>query len=282
LDSRLLKGSLKLNNESPADVLVGVGLARNLNLQVGDTFKMVIPIYSEIDPNQFHRRIETFKVGGILDLGKNEYNERLIISSLQVVQKFAEIGNQFSGFLLRFKDVDRAPQIAAALSRQMGADYRVRDWHEINENLFEAVKIERSVIFFVIMVIVLAAAFNVASSLYINVVRKYQELAILKAVGFTPSQIIKVFSVQGVLLGALGTFLGISFGLVLCVGFVWLEKNYGVIPGSVYRIDHIDPHIRAMDLIAIIASTLLLSWLATLAPARKGAKMTPVEGLRHE
>lgn len=279
---RLVQGAPEITSEKPGKVLIGIGLAKNLNLKVGDDFKMVIPIFSELDPHQFRRRIETFKVGGIVDLGKNDYNERMILGSLKSVQSFAEIGDQFTGFLLRFADIDKAPAIAAQLSRKMGGDFRVRDWHEINENLFEAVKIERVVIFFVIMVIVLAAAFNVASSLYINIVQKYQDLAILKATGLTPKQIIIVFSWQGLFLGFFGTLFGILLGLLLCVGFVWLEKNFGILPGSVYKIDHIDLNIRAQDLFAIVCATLLLSWLATLAPARKGAKMTPVEGLRHD
>jgi lipoprotein-releasing system permease protein len=158
----------------------------------------------------------------------------------------------------------------------------VRDWRDVNENLFEAMRLEKVVIFFVIFVIVIAAAFNVASSLYINVVRSYPEIGILKALGVSQGQLARIFSIQGVLLGFVGCVAGLLGGLALCIGFTILENQFGILPGSVYKLDRIDVQFRAIDLISIFSATMLICFLATWAPARRAAKLTAVEGLRHE
>lgn len=262
--------------------VIGKGVAKKFSLKVGDEFRVVLPLASDFDPTQFKRKLGKFKVAGIIDLGKYDYNERMIIASLPVVQSLAELKNRFTGYLLRFDDIERAREIGHKLSENLGPGYRVRDWREVNENLFEAVKIEKVVIFFVILLIIVAAAFTVASSLYINVVRRYSEIGLLKAVGLSPRDVVKVFSLQGLMIGIIGLVGGFIIGLFFCVFFSWAESRYGLIPGSIYKIDRIDLSIRFLDALAITVATLLICFLATLAPAFKGAKLTPVEGLKNE
>jgi lipoprotein-releasing system permease protein len=198
------------------------------------------------------------------------------------VQDLAAIGSHYSGLLLKIENPQDARDVSIRLAHGLGSDYKVRDWRDVNENLFEAMRLEKVVIFFVIFVIVIAAAFNVASSLYINVVRSYPEIGILKALGVSQGQLARIFSIQGVLLGFVGCVAGLLGGLALCIGFTILENQFGILPGSVYKLDRIDVQFRAIDLISIFSATMLICFLATWAPARRAAKLTAVEGLRHE
>ncbi len=285
LEKRLVQGKLEIQNEPGAaasPVVVGLGLAKTMGLQVGEEFRVVLPLRNELDPNQFRRKIGVFKVAGIVDLGKYEYNQRMILTSLATTQKIAEIGERYSGLLLKFKDIDKARDIAAALSRDLGLGYGVRDWHDVNENLFQAVSIEKVVIFFVILIIVIAAAFNVASTLYINVVARFSEIGLLKAFGVSRRGVVQIFCWQGVLMGSLGIIGGMILGLGLCFIFGWVESHYGLLPGSIYKVDRIDLSIRFSDAGAIALATMMICFLATLAPALRGASLSPVEGLKNE
>lgn len=283
LQGRLLEGGLNLSStDAISPAVIGVGLAKNLGLKVGDSFRVVLPLRNDIDPSQFRRKIGNFKVAGILDLGKYDYNQRMILTSLKVTQDLAEIGERYSGLLLKFDDIHRAREITGKLNRDLGSGYLIRDWKEVNENLFEAVQIERIVVFFVILVIVLAAAFNAASTLYVNVITRYSEIGLLKAMGLSRKSIVRVFSLQGMLIGAVGLVLGLILGGLLCAIFSWAESKLGILPGSIYKIDRIDLQLRWQDLLGISAATLVICFIATLAPALRGSNLSPVEGLKNE
>ena len=285
LESRLTAGKLELTQNTDdkfAPAVIGLGLAKSMGLEVGEEFRIVLPLRNELDPNQFRRKIGAFKVAGIVDLGKYEYNQRMILTSIGVTQALAEIGDRYSGVILRFKDIDKAREISAAISRELGLGYSVKDWHDVNENLFQAVGIEKIVIFFVILIIVIAAAFNVASTLYINVVTRFSEIGLLKAFGVSARGIVQIFCWQGLLMGALGLGGGMILGLGLCFLFGWVESHYGLLPGSIYKVDRIDLSLRFTDASAIAVATILICFLATLAPALRGASLSPVEGLKNE
>jgi lipoprotein-releasing system permease protein len=280
--SRLLDGSLDLKGASEkAPALIGKRIAQRVGLKIGDTFRVVMPIPDPIDPGHFQRRIAEFQVRGILDMGKTEWNERMIISTLATAQKLVQIGDRYSGLLLKFQDINYARTAAFNLSQSLGPNYWVSDWRDLNENLFEAVKIERVVIFFVVLIIVVVAAFNVSSTLFVNVVQRYADIAILKALGLPQKSILKMFSLQGILMGAVGLGLGTLFGLLLCVGFTVLQNAMGLLSGSVYRIDSIQVEVRFVDWIFIALATMIICFLATLAPALRGSRLNPVEGLKY-
>lgn len=280
--SRLVDGSLDLKPEGPqTPALIGIGIAKRMNLKIGDRFRVVMPIPDAIDPGRFERRIVEFVVRGVLDMGKNDWNERMIITTLAAAQKLVQVGDRYSGLLLKFADIDYARTAATNLSQSLGLSYLVYDWRDLNENLFEAVKIERVVIFFVILIIVIVAAFNVSSTLFVNVVQRYADIAILKTLGLPQKSILKMFSVQGLLMGVIGVGAGTIFGWLLCLLFDLLQSTMGILSGSVYRIDSIQLDLRFVDWVAIAAATLLICFLATLAPALRGSKLNPVEGLKY-
>lgn len=279
--SRLVDGSLDLRGGDKTAALIGKRIAQKFGLKIGDKFRVVMPVPDAIDPGRFERRIAEFQVRGILDMGKTDWNERMIISPLAAAQKLVQVGDRYSGLLLKFKDINYARTAAFNLSQSLGPNYWISDWRDLNANLFEAVKIERVVIFFVVLIIVVVAAFNVSSTLFVNVVQRYGDIAILKALGLPQKSILKMFSVQGLLMGVLGLSLGTLFGLFLCLGFTLLQNYLGLLSGSVYRIDSIQVEVRLIDWVFVALATMIICFLATLAPALRGSKLNPVEGLKY-
>lgn len=283
IKNRLIEGEFLYQKKGEfAPAFIGKALAKKFALQVGDQFRIVVPLASEFDPGKFQRRVGTFLVAGILDLGKLEFDERFILADLGEVQKIAEVGDRYSGVLLKLDDIQLARSISAELARELGFSYRVRDWRELNENMFEAVKIEKVVIFFVILIIIIAAAFNVSSALYISVLQRYPEIGIFKAMGLSSRKLISIFSLQGLIMGGFGCILGFLVGLIFCFIFSFLQTKFGLLPGSVYKLDRIEVAIQFWDVASIFIVTLMICFLATLAPAMQGARLTPVEGLRYE
>lgn len=281
--SRVKSGSDDLSAASDVPLaLIGAGLAKKMNLKVGDVFRVVVPITETVDPSSLQRRVGQFKVQGILELGKYDWNERFIVTGLAAAQQVADIGDRYSGLLLRFPSASYAREAGFNLSRVLGSPYWIRDWRDSNENLFDAVSVERPAIFFVVSIIIFVAAFNISSTLFVNVVQRFKDIAILKTVGLGRKEIIRIFTFQGLFMGAIGLLGGFILGFILCGLFNWAQGSLGLISGMVYRIDEIRVNIRLSDTIAICVATMLICFIATLAPARRGGQMSPMEGLRNE
>lgn len=283
LESRLLGGSLSMEPREGLPVaLVGRGIASKFDVKAGDHIRLVVPVADPLDPEKFTRKVGEFVVGGILDLGKYEFNERFIMTDLAPLQDIASVGSKYNGLLLRFPDPEFARVAGFHLSQAFGFNFAVTDWRELNENLFEAVRLERVVIFFIIYIIVIVAAFNFASTLFVNIIRRTDEIALLKALGLSKKALLRVFSVQGVIFGAGGFAVGTGVGGILCLAFSYLQAHYQLMAGSVYKVEGLQATIRGQDLVAIAAATVGICFLAALAPAWRGARMSPVEGLRNE
>jgi lipoprotein-releasing system permease protein len=278
---RLIAGSFNFpRSEEGMGVVVGKGFARNFNLKVGDVFRLVLPTANELNPVDFKRKMGKFLVTGIVDLGKHQYNERYLITDLKIAQDFAMLGDKYLGLMVKIKDSEKARAYGLQLSSELGSRYWVQDWED--DNLFEAVKIEKPILFIVLLIMVIVAALNISSTLFINVVQRYSDIGVLKAMGATPQWIRKVFYSQGALIGVIGNVLGFLLGLVFCGVFSLLQKSLGVIDGSVYNVDSISIQIRFLDTFFIFFFTTTICFLSTLAPAWRGSKLKSVEGLRYE
>ncbi len=283
LENRLRAGEFNLSpKEDASAALIGKGLAVKHGLKVGDGFKVVLPVSAEFDRGRVKPRISRFFVSGILDMGRYDFDERYILTDLKTAQKFAQIGDRVTGYRFRLKDDDRALTLAPELERRFHPRYVVTTWYDVNQNLFRAVDLEKPVIFFVLLVIVVAAAFNIASTMFVSVIRRFRDISVLKAMGATHGTIMAIFSVQGLLIGVVGSILGVLFGLLACAVFMLVQNTWGILPGEVYKIDKVYLELRFWDLAAILFAAWTISLIATLGPARKGAKLPPVEGLRYE
>lgn len=282
LNSRIVAGqnSLLPIDEKPT-ALIGKGIAKRMNFKVGDTFKIVVPISDSFNPGVFKRQIGEYKISGILDLGKYEWNERSIIMDIKEAQKVAQIGNRFTGLLLKTHDLEKARQTSFNLAQNLGPEFWIRDWKDVNENLFDAIVIERIIIFLVVLIIVVVAAFNISSTLYVGVIQRNSDIAILKTLGVSQRQVLQIFTLQGLLLGAIGFAMGNLLGMILCQLFMWGQGVFQLVSGSVYKIENIIVEVRWLDLTVIGIVTLVICYLATLAPALRSSKLTVVEGLRY-
>jgi lipoprotein-releasing system permease protein len=271
----------------PAGIVIGRELAKNLQVSLGDELTVVSPI-GTITPAGMMPKYRRFEVVAIFESGMFEYDTSLAFISLPSAQRFFNLGDAVTGLQVRVDDVDRAPQVARALQRALGLPYWTRDWTEMNRSLFAALRVEKVTMFVILVLIVLVAAFNIVGTLIMMVMEKRREIAILKAMGATRRSIMKIFVLQGLMIGMAGTVAGAIGGVVLASslerirGFVEGVLQMNVFPKEVYYFDQLPVKLQGLDFAMITLAAILLSFLATLYPAWNAARLDPVEILRYE
>ncbi len=278
IEKRIKSGQLALGADQ---VAIGSGLAKKYSVNVGEKIYLVVPLATPFGSSGFKRQSKEFTVTGIIDFGKNDWNQRLVLGDLKSLQQLTEIGDRFTGAFIKLRDRDSASEAGLNLSEHLGPGFSVMTWYDVNRNIFEAVVIERAVIFFVVLLIVIVAAFNISSTLYVFIRQKYSDIAILKTLGLSQRKIRMIFLSQGIIVGTLGTVIGIVLGYALCFGFMYLQEHYALISGSVYKIDKILTEVRLVDLLVICVSTQVICLIATYFPAFKGSQLEVVEGLKN-
>ncbi len=266
------------NGKGPPPILIGKELARTLGVQAGNFIKIVLP-GGTITPVGMMPKIRTVRVTGVQTLGMYEYDMSLAFMPLAAAQKLLDLGPKIQGFEIRVSDIYAADKLAKALQARLGFPFWVMDWQQMSRNLFSALKLEKFAMFVVLTLIVLVAAFNIISTLTMMVMEKKGDIAILKAIGATDGQILRIFMMNGLMIGLLGTFIGVGGGLGLC----WLLKHYKFIkiPKEVYYTDSIPILLYSSDVILITVSAILICFLATIYPARQASRINPSEVLRN-
>lgn len=277
LKKRVLRGALPAN---PNEIAIGQGLAKKYALDLNQKAYIAVPISTPFESNKIQREAEEFLVTGVIDFGKNDWNERLVLSNLSAVQKLTKIGDRFTGAYVKIQDSSEVVEVSARVSQALEPKYYINNWFNINRNLIEAVHLEKVVIFVVVFLIVIMAAFNISSTLYVVVRARMPEISILKTVGFSTQKIKTIFIIQGFLIGTFSTIMGFLFGLILCYGFQWLQSRFGIISGSVYKLDRIDIQISFIDFIYIYVATLASCIAASYYPAKKASELSIVDGFR--
>ncbi len=284
LKDRVIAGTFDLepNGSAEPNVLIGKGIAAKFNLKVGDVFRIVVPLSTEFQSASFRPKLGKFKVAGIVNFGRYDFDTRYVVMSIAQVQDFAEMGKKITGYRFKIDDPYEARAISAEVGNKFGSAYWSRDWQEVNRNLFEAAKLEKAVLFVVLMILVVAAAFNIANTLFVSVVQRYRDISVLKTLGATDSFVRSIFTAQGLMVGAVGAFLGITIGLILCRLVEWAQVRWQLVPAEVYKLDHINLDVQFSDLLIITGVSLAVCFIATLVPSRRGSRISPVEGLRYE
>jgi lipoprotein-releasing system permease protein len=260
-------------------IVLGKELARNLGVVEGDMIHLISP-RGMLSPIGQIPAMKQFKVTGFFLSGMYEYDQTFAFINLKDAQKMLRMDDSVTGVDIRVHDIYKARDIAEKIVSKLGFPYWARDWMQMNKNLFRALKIERLVMAIILILIVLVAAFNIASSLIMLVMGKTRDIAILKAMGASTKSIRKIFVFSGMVIGSIGTVLGVCLGLVLCV----LLKNYDIyeLTGDIYYFTTTLPvKIEITWVIGIVAATMLICFLATLYPARQAAKLDPVEAIRY-
>jgi lipoprotein-releasing system permease protein len=283
------RSTLKLskeNSELPG-IVIGKELAKNMGLFLFETVNIISPM-GMATPMGMIPRMKKFVVVGIFDSGFYEYDSSLAYLSLKDCQEFLNMGEHITGIEIKVTDIYKADTIAKSIEKNLGFPYWARNWMEMNKNLFSALKLEKRVMFIILSLIVLVAAFNIITTLIMVVMEKSKDIAILKSMGATSKSIMKIFIIQGVTIGVVGTLLGCIGGLSVAFNLekisIFIEKIFGfkILPGDVYYLSQLPSQVNYSDVVIIVIGTVLICFLSTIYPSRRASSLDPAEALRYE
>lgn len=284
LSRDLVQGEVQalVDEDAPGEgIIIGQELATRLGVRVGSPVNLLSPA-GQRSAVGFTPSVKPFMVQGIFRTGMYEYDSSLAYVSIPAAQSVLGFRDDLvSGLEIRLKDVYAAKAVAEDLQVALGGfPFHVRTWMEMNQNLFAALKLEKTAMFIILVMIVLVGSFSIITTLVMLVMEKTRDIAVLASMGADSSQIGRIFIFLGVTIGAVGTFLGFCFGLLLC----WLLQKYQFItlPLDVYYLDHLPVQLQWTDLGLIALAAMGMCFLATLYPARKASRLQPAEALRYE
>jgi lipoprotein-releasing system permease protein len=260
-------------------IVLGRELAKNLGVVQGDVVHVISP-RGMLAPTGHVPTMKPFRVSGYFESGMYEYDQTFAYINLADAQRLLRLGEAVTGLEIRVHDIYRAREIADAIVVRLGPSYYARDWMQMNRNLFKALKLERRVMFIILSLIVLVAAFNIASSLIMLVMGKTKDIAILKAMGATDRSIRRIFVFNGMVIGVVGTSLGLVLGVAVCA----LLRRYNIheLTGDIYYFTtQLPVKMEALDVVAIVVAALVICYVATLYPARQASRLNPVDAIRY-
>jgi lipoprotein-releasing system permease protein len=264
-------------DEQPG-VLLGKLLAEQLGASVGETITLLTPT-GTLSPMGMMPRSRRARVVGIYSLGLFEFDSSYGLVSLSFGERLK--GTETVDMIqLRVRDIYQAPAVAEQIPAQLGSEYVAQDWADLNRQLFSALWLEKMAISIAIGLIVMVAALNIVASLVLLVMEKSRDIAILKTMGTSSGRVMRIFMLQGLIIGLLGTTIGGIGGLTLC----WILDRYKLIqiPMDVYQISHVPFVVLPQDFVVVIVSAVVICFLATLYPSRQASRLDPVQALRFE
>ncbi len=268
-------------------IVLGADLARSLGLFKGDKVTLIVP-QGVVTPAGMMPRMKQFTVVGLFRVGMYEYDVGLALLHIEDAAKLYRLGDAVSGLRIKLADMDRAPWVTRELAASLEEGYYISDWTMSHTNFFRAIQIEKRMMFIILLLIVAVAAFNIVSTLVMAVTDKQPDIAILRTLGASPPSIMKIFMVQGSLIGVIGTGLGVVSGVLLAMNVEtvvpMIERAVGLdlFPADVYYISELPSKVVWSDVFWIGGISLLLAFLATLYPSWRASRVQPAEALRYE
>jgi lipoprotein-releasing system permease protein len=273
-----VRAALRATTPYPG-IIIGRELARTLHLMVGDEFTLVSPL-GDLGPMGVLPRARKFRVAAIFYSGMYEYDATHVYLRLDVAQKFFSLEDKVTAVEIRAVEAENTESLVAPVKAAVEKDdLRVRDWREMNKNLFSALKLERIATFIILSIAIAVASFCIICTLLLMVTEKGKEIAIMKALGASDTSILSIFMTEGMIIGGIGTVFGVATGVAVCVGLKW----FGVrLDPDVYYIDRLPVATNAGDYATVAIAALLICSIATIYPAKAASALRPVDGLRYE
>ena len=287
LQNHLLYGEFTDLVSGEYRIILGNALARRLGVTIGSKVTLIAPKGQSTAAGMVPR-LRRFIVSGLFDIGMYEYDSALALVHIEDAARLFKLGDDVSGVRLKLEDVYQAPMTNRLVSQQLGYDYYVTDWTEEHRNFFRALAVEKRVMFIILFLIIVVAAFNIVSTLVMVVTDKQSDIAILRTLGLAPAGVMGVFFVQGTLVGVIGTLAGGLFGVLTALNVEtlvpWLENLFGfkLFPPDIYVISDFPAELHWGDVNMIVLASLCMSMLATLYPAWRASRTQPAEALRYE
>ena len=271
----------------PPGIILGVELAKHLSVSLNDAIQVISPL-GTVTPMGMMPKMRRFRVKGIFYSGMYEFDNTMAYVSLESAQKFFSMGDRVTGIEIKTNDIYKVKEVGQEIRRKMGFPFWTKDWMEMNRNLFSALRLEKIAMFIILVLIVLVAAFNIISTLIMVVMEKNKDIAILKSMGASSRSILKIFTIEGGVIGVVGTILGTILGLAAAFNLEkitdFVESLFGfkILSSDVYYIDKLPSQVNPLDVILIVLTAVLISLLATLYPSWRASKLDPAEALRYE
>ncbi|MEW6456382.1 MAG: ABC transporter permease [Acidobacteriota bacterium] len=272
----LEKGRLPENEN---EILLGKEIGRNVGADVGSSVSILMPRPS-LSPFGVMPKMKRFRVSGIFSTGLWEFDSTTLIFPLNSAEKFFLMKGKMHYIQLKLKNIFEAAEISDRLKDELEFKYFITTWMDLNRSLFSALKLEKTVLFLTISLIVFVASLNIIASLILTVIEKTKDIGVLLSMGTSPKMIRKIFFYQGAIIGLLGTFFGAVLGLLVC--FIATKFQLIKVPVDIYQIPFVPFRIKIFDLSIIILISLLISFTSTLFPSKKASKVNPIEALRYE
>ena len=277
---------LKEESGSPG-IILGVELAKQLGVSIDNPVQVISPL-GTITPMGMMPKMKRFRVVGVFHSGMYDFDTKFAYISIDSAQKFLNMDSRVTGIEVKSDNIYQVKEIGREIRKKLGFPFWTKDWIEMNRNLFSALKLEKIAMFILLVLIVLVAAFNIISTLIMVVMEKHKDIAILKSMGASSMGILKIFFIEGGVIGLVGTALGTIVGLAMAFNLdkivAFLENLFGfkILSPDVYYIEKFPSQVNPLDIALIVATAILISLLATLYPSWRASKLDPAEALRYE
>ena len=280
LNENIVDGDNKFSDEP--SIFIGLPLADKLRVMAGDTLTLISPLNIEQAITQLSLPLsKSLIVAGVFISKNNEYDEGYIFSELFDAQYLFGYKKNFQGYDIKLKDIDESNSVKTQLVSIIDqSNYSVNTWYDFHKELYSVMQIERWTAYIILSLIIAVATFNILGSLSMSVIEKKRDIGILRSLGATEKSVLKIFMFEGLLIGVIGTLLGVIIGYLVC--YIQIEYNIYPLDPSQYKIDSLPIEIRISDFFFISFASMLLSFLASLYPAKKAAKVNPINAIKWE
>jgi lipoprotein-releasing system permease protein len=283
INSSILFGDFNLDKKGNIPrVVIGLRLADHLQSLIGDTITVISPTGIEESITMFTMpQSQKFIIAGIYNSNNNEYDESFIFASLENCRKLLGYTNSFQGYDIKLKNIDESYPVKERLQTELDGNlYSVNTWYDFHKDLYSVMQIERWTAYLILSLIIAVATFNILGSLSMTAIEKKRDIGVLRSMGSSENSILKIFMFEGLLIGFVGTLVGIFIGYLVC----YLQINYNIYPldPTQYKIDSLPLQMRLSDFFFISGASMLLSFLASLYPAKRAAKANPVNAIKWE